>query len=268
MRRGLALLILVLTDPAAGADFRVERVATGLALPVYAVSPPDESERVFVLEQHEGRIRIVRPLQKTVDPVPFLDLADVATDNEQGLLGLAFHPDYANNGRFYVNYTNTAGDTRVVEYQASSDPNRADACARLAVLHDKQGKFPESAQWYERALALRPNDPDILADRGYSRYLQQQWQLAENDLRQALWLKPDHRRAHNNLGLVLARAGRVDDALASFRQAGCRESEARANLAYALTLRGRLSKASDPASPGVIVPVSAGGSRPKSFESR
>ena len=56
MRRGLALLTLVLADPAAGADFRVERVATGLALPVYAVSPPDQSERVFVLEQHEGCI--------------------------------------------------------------------------------------------------------------------------------------------------------------------------------------------------------------------
>jgi Tfp pilus assembly protein PilF len=123
------------------------------------------------------------------------------------------------------------------------DPGRADACARLAVLHDRQGKFEESARWYERALTLRPDDPDVLADRGYSRYLQQRWQEAEEDLRRALRLKPDHRRAHNNLGLVLARLGRSDEALASFRRAGCDEAEARANLAYALTLERHLDEA-------------------------
>ena len=141
------------------------------------------------------------------------------------------------------------GDTeqavRAYAHAVELDPTRGDACARLAVLHDKQGKFDESARWYERALKLRPNDQDIYADRGYSRYLQGQWDAAERDLREALRLKPDHLRAHNNLGLVLARAGRDDAALASFRRAGCGEAEARSNLAYAMTLSRRWDEAAE-----------------------
>jgi glucose/arabinose dehydrogenase len=146
VRRALALLALVFADTA-GADARVERVATGLALPVYAVSPPGESERVFVLEQHEGTIRIVRPLQKTVDPDPFLDLADVATDGEQGLLGLAFHPDYASNGIFFVSYTDSSWATNVVRYTVSADPDVADAGSAELVLRVAQPQTNHNGGW-------------------------------------------------------------------------------------------------------------------------
>src|SRR5690606_19426419 len=80
------------------------------------------------------RIRIVQP-DGTVLPDPFLDLAgQVATGSEQGLLGLAFHPDYADNGFFYVHYTDTAGDTVVERYTVSADPNVADEASALEIL--------------------------------------------------------------------------------------------------------------------------------------
>jgi Tfp pilus assembly protein PilF len=105
------------------------------------------------------------------------------------------------------------------------DPRRADACARVAVLCDQQGKFKESEEMYRKALAAQPDNADLLCNRGYSLYLQRRWGEAEEALRRALALAPGHRRAHNNLGLVLAQLGRPDDALASFLSAGCTEAE-------------------------------------------
>lgn len=94
-----------------------ELVADGFELPLLATSAGDE--RLFVVEQ-TGRIRIV--VDGAVAATPFLDLsAEVSSGGEQGLLGLAFHPDYAENGRFFVNYTDSDGDTQVVAYTASGD---------------------------------------------------------------------------------------------------------------------------------------------------
>src|SRR5690606_33674738 len=64
---------------------------------------------------------------------PFLTIGGLATGNEQGLLGLAFDPAYATNGRFYVNYTDAAGTTRVVRYEVSADPDLADAASARPV---------------------------------------------------------------------------------------------------------------------------------------
>src|SRR5262249_17532772 len=113
------------------------------------------------------------------------------------------------------------------------NPKQADASLALAVIHDKQGKFAESAALYQSALAARPGNPEVYCSVGYSFYLQSRWAEAEMNLRQAIAIVPDHRRAHNNLGLVLARTGRPDNALAEFRKAGCTAAEAHANLAYA-----------------------------------
>jgi Flp pilus assembly protein TadD len=117
------------------------------------------------------------------------------------------------------------------------DPNRGDAYGRLAILADQQGKFTESDKWYRKALAAQPGNPDIFCNKGYSLYLQRQWTEAEMNLRQALALAPEHRRAHNNLGLVLAHTGRSEDALAEFRKGGCGKADSHANLAFALTLQ-------------------------------
>jgi hypothetical protein len=104
--------------------FGLETVVQGLDFPVWLTAPPGDP-RLFVVEK-DGRVLIVE--NGAVLPTPFLDLhGQVSTGSEQGLLSLAFHPEYSANGRFFVNLTDPAGDTRVVEYRVSTgDPDRAD----------------------------------------------------------------------------------------------------------------------------------------------
>jgi glucose/arabinose dehydrogenase len=100
----------------------------------------DGSGRLFIVEK-VGRIRIVENDQLL--EAPFLDISDrVGSDgNEQGLLGLAFHPGYRENGRFFVNYTDTSGDTVIARFQVSSDPNVADPASEVQLLGVNQ-PFP------------------------------------------------------------------------------------------------------------------------------
>jgi Flp pilus assembly protein TadD len=123
------------------------------------------------------------------------------------------------------------------------DPNRADACLRLAILYDQEGKFHESLDMYRQALARMPGNPDIYCNMGYSLYLQQQYADAEMNFRQAIALAPAHQRAHNNLGLVLAHTNRHEEALAEFTKAGLPEADARVNLAFVLTLESNWPEA-------------------------
>ena len=116
----------------------LEPVASGLSFPVYLTAPTDDP-RLFIVEKG-GTIRIVEA--GTLLPTPFLDItALVSTGSEQGLLGLAFDPDYAGNGRFIVHYTDVAGDTRVSAFRVSSDPALADAASEVAILSVDQ-PFP------------------------------------------------------------------------------------------------------------------------------
>ena len=109
----------------------VEIVASGLSDPLYLAAPPGDA-RLFVVEK-AGRVRIVA--NGALVATPFLDLtAKVSKASEQGLLSIAFHPSYATNGLFYVYYTDGAGDTRLVRYRVSSDPNRADTATASLVL--------------------------------------------------------------------------------------------------------------------------------------
>jgi glucose/arabinose dehydrogenase len=112
---------------------RLRLVTGGLDSPLYATGAGDGSGRVFVPEQG-GQIRIVD--HGRLLPTPFLDLSSkVVSGGEQGLLGLAFHPDYADDGRFYVDYTDLQGDTVVAEYRRSAnDPDRADPSSARTIL--------------------------------------------------------------------------------------------------------------------------------------
>ena len=113
----------------------LETVAEGLDNPLDVVAPPHDPRR-FVVEQ-TGRIRILRGgrLVRT----PFLDLrARLRSGGERGLLSLAFHPRYAENGFFYVNFTDRQGDTRVERYHVSADPDRADPSSAHLLLHIAQ----------------------------------------------------------------------------------------------------------------------------------
>ena len=106
-------------------------VASGLERPVDL--QPDGSGRLFIIEK-VGRIRILENGQLLNQS--FLDITDRvgSTGNEQGLLGLAFHPQYAQNGRFFVNYTDRNGDTVIARYQVSGDPNTADVNSEVQLL--------------------------------------------------------------------------------------------------------------------------------------
>lgn len=121
-------------DPG-GRQPTLREIADGLEFPVHLASPPGD-ERLFVVEK-VGTIRVVR--EGEVLEEPFLDLrGEVSGGSEQGLLSVAFHPGYAANGRFFVDYTDRAGDTRVVEYRVSSDPDRADPAPVRIVLEVDQ----------------------------------------------------------------------------------------------------------------------------------
>src|SRR2546428_1068456 len=107
-------------------------VAQGLTSPLFLTSPPGDSARLFIVQQ-DGRIRIIR--NDTLLPTPFLDIRSrVRAGGEQGLLGLAFHPSYKQNGWFYVDYTDVNGNTRVVRFTVSADPNVADPASGDTVL--------------------------------------------------------------------------------------------------------------------------------------
>ncbi|MEX2467170.1 MAG: PQQ-dependent sugar dehydrogenase [Gemmatimonadota bacterium] len=114
----------------------LELVADGLDAPVFVTTAPGDDRRLFVVEQG-GLVRVVRDGQLLSEP--FLDLTTlVSFSGEQGLLGLAFHPLYGFNGWFFVNYTDTNGDTRIVRFSVSSDPDRADPDSGLEILFVSQ----------------------------------------------------------------------------------------------------------------------------------
>jgi len=120
--------------PAARPGLRLRRIGT-FDNPVYVTAPPGDRRRLFVVEQG-GQVVVVRNGRK-VDR-PFLDVSDrISSGGERGLLSLAFAPDYASSGRFYVYYTATNGDIRIVEYRRSSVERADHGTARrvLSVSH-------------------------------------------------------------------------------------------------------------------------------------
>src|SRR2546421_522952 len=107
--------------------------------PLYVTAPRGAGRRVFVVEQ-PGRIRVIRDGHKLA--TPFLDLRNqVSCCDERGLLSMAFPPDYATSRRFYVDYTDRNGDTRVVEFRRSGSPDRGVKASARLVLFQRQ---PES----------------------------------------------------------------------------------------------------------------------------
>ncbi|MEP6688408.1 MAG: PQQ-dependent sugar dehydrogenase [Gemmatimonadales bacterium] len=114
----------------------LEQVASGLSFPLYLTAPAGDA-RLFIVEKG-GAIRIVK--DGAVLPTQFLTLADrVSTGAEQGLLGLAFDPGYATNGRFVVHYTNASGNTVVSLFRVSAgDPDQADPASEIVLLTAEQ----------------------------------------------------------------------------------------------------------------------------------
>jgi len=119
------------SPPPGTLDLGLEPVATGFDFPLFLTAPAGDA-RLFVVEKG-GLIRIVK--NGAVLAAPFLDVsAAISTGSEQGLLGLAFDPQYGANGRFFVSYTNRAGDNVLMSYQVSADADRADAASGIVRL--------------------------------------------------------------------------------------------------------------------------------------
>ncbi|MDR6966710.1 glucose/arabinose dehydrogenase [Flavobacterium arsenatis] len=123
MKTTLLSLLLLFANALFAQTLGLTSFATGFSDPVEIVNAGDN--RLFVVEQG-GTIKIVSATG-TVTTTPFLNISTlISTGGERGLLGLAFHPDYANNGYFYVNYTNTSGHTVIARYSVNtSNPNLA-----------------------------------------------------------------------------------------------------------------------------------------------
>ncbi len=134
------LFLLCSSATLLGQGVQLVPVADGFESPVYVTHAGDGSRRLFVVEQ-PGRIRIVRGNGQVVG-APFLDITALVRDGgERGLLGLAFHPGYASNGRFFVNYTRTSGgqlETVIEEYQVDPiDPDRSQPQGRVLLTYDQ-----------------------------------------------------------------------------------------------------------------------------------
>jgi hypothetical protein len=123
--------LLLATSAAPPPALALETVATGMDFPVFLTAPPGDP-RLFIPEKG-GRIMIIR--DGKILPAPFLDLSrQVANGGEQGLLGVAFDPHYANNGRFVVYYADKSGDSHIAVFHVSTDPDRADPASEKVAL--------------------------------------------------------------------------------------------------------------------------------------
>jgi glucose/arabinose dehydrogenase len=124
----------VTAEATAARRVRLRRIGT-FAEPVYVTAPPGDRRRLFVVERG-GTIRLLVGGHRRAEP--FLDIRDRGSSGgERGLLSMAFAPDYATSGLFYVYYTDRNGDTRVVEFRRATG-DRADAGSARQVLFQRQ----------------------------------------------------------------------------------------------------------------------------------
>src|SRR5438105_8416286 len=138
------------------ATMKAAQVASGLSRPVFVTAPPGDASRLFIVEQ-AGRIRVLNLATRQLRPVPFLALpaAALTHGNEQGLLGLAFHSKYRDDGFFYVNFTDAAGHTHIRRFRVSAgDPEAADPASGVDLLTVEQPFANHNGGW----LAFGPKD--------------------------------------------------------------------------------------------------------------
>ena len=145
------------------------QLVDNFASPVYLTSPPNDSARLFIVEQ--GGTIVIRRHDTTLTR-PFLDVrGQIDAGGERGLLSVAFDPNYATSGRFFVYFTNKSGDIRVVRYNVSSDPDSADeatADTTLKVAHPGQSNHnggqlqfgPDGMLWIGTGDGGGGGDPD------------------------------------------------------------------------------------------------------------
>ncbi len=128
----LSILLMVVNLAAQPGQMSLQTFATGFSNPLFVTNAGDG--RIFVVQQ-AGKIYILNQQgQRTSTPFLDIDPRVNSTSNERGLLGLAFHPDYKNNGYFFVNYSNTSGSTIVSRFSVTADSNIADPNSEVILL--------------------------------------------------------------------------------------------------------------------------------------
>jgi glucose/arabinose dehydrogenase len=117
------LALLVARRQAFGATpLTTVRVASGLSQPLFVTHAPGDQKRVFIAEK-AGRIKILNLQTGLVLATPFLDVTSLVNSvGDHGFYAIAFHPDYATNGYFYVSYTDLVGSSTLARYQVSGSP--------------------------------------------------------------------------------------------------------------------------------------------------
>jgi hypothetical protein len=140
-----------------------QRIATGFSAPLYVCAPPGDTTRLFVIEQH-GKIKIINLPSRRVNPTPFLDITfEVGQGPGPGILGMAFDPNYATNGNFFVSYTTddggiyNAGVSHVARFTVSTtDPNFTDPSTEVTVITVDRPASDHSVDWI--GFSNRPGD--------------------------------------------------------------------------------------------------------------
>jgi len=121
--------------------YKWTQVGSGLTLPVDLADPGDGSGRLLIVEK-PGLIHILQ--NGAMLSEPFLDITDrvLSSGTEQGLLGIALHPQYKSNGYFYVNYVDLNGNTVIARFKVSTNPNLADKNSEKVLLNVQQPPYP------------------------------------------------------------------------------------------------------------------------------
>lgn len=166
---GAACLGAVALFPAltsAAVKLNTTAISSSLPLPVFVCSPPGDTARLFIVQQR-GDIKILNIPGNTMNATPFLNIDSIvftptSSNDERGLLGMSFDPNYSTNGYFYLNYSDNSGDTRIVRYTVSDkvpghptpDPNVADPASAQLILFYDQPFSNHNGGW----LGFGPND--------------------------------------------------------------------------------------------------------------
>jgi glucose/arabinose dehydrogenase len=157
MKKNLLYIVTLVCLFAAGlnAQYMLQNAFPNLSFssPVFLTNAEDGTDRIFVVER-AGRIKVFPNSPSATTTQVFLDIIDrVSSGGEKGLLGLAFHPDYENNGYFYVNYTN-ANSTVISRFQVTSNPDSADKNSEFQLLTFNQPYPNHNGGW----IGFGPND--------------------------------------------------------------------------------------------------------------
>lgn len=158
-----------LMTPAKAATLFLENIATpaDIANPIYATAPADD-DRLFIVDNVTGDIRIYDRTTKTLLATPFLTIPGLGSASiEEGAQSMAFAPDYATSGKFYVSYIDTMGDHRVDEYTVSGNPNIADPMSMRTIItvdHPNDGASAHFGGW----IGFSPDDGYLYVSTGDS----------------------------------------------------------------------------------------------------